>query len=77
LTQSQAVLVESIDPSGPAAKGGIEQLDWILSIGGRAIESQEVFPYTIDEFADTEIELRVLRSTGELATKRIRVARLR
>ncbi len=77
LQQNMAFQIDQVEPDSPAAAVGLEQYDWIVSIGERRIDSLEKFLDAVDDFIDAEVEIRIVRVTGELATKRVKIATLR
>ena len=74
LEQHVALQIEHIEPNSPAASAGLEPLDWIVSIGGRRIDSLESFLDALDDFINENVEVTIVRLTGEIATKRLKVA---
>ncbi|MEQ1944386.1 DegQ family serine endoprotease [Mesorhizobium sp. VNQ89] len=68
-------LVSSVEPDGPAAKGGLRAGDVVLSMNGGAIEHSDALAYRLaTQSIDTTVELTVL-SQGEEKTLTVQLIR--
>ncbi len=72
LPQDAGALVADVLPGGPAAVGGVEIKDVILSLDGKPIENARQFGVNIYQKADQIVTLEVLRK-GEKKSLRIAV----
>jgi serine protease Do len=72
LPQDMGALVGDVVPGGPAAVGGVELKDVILSLDGKPIENARQFGVNIYQKADQTVTLEVLRK-GEKKSLRIAV----
>jgi S1-C subfamily serine protease len=62
LAVSSGVLVASVEPGSPAAVGGLQQGDVVLSLAGRPIAGiDDLHRYLTDEHIGTPLELTILR----------------
>ncbi len=77
LQQTTAILVDAIEPDSPAQKGGLEADDWILEVNGQVIETLVVFLEKMDEHIGKNVTLRLIRSDGSLALKKVKVEKLK
>jgi len=78
LGQSTALLIQDLDPKGPAAQAGIQTGDWLLSIDDHPVATLESLLQVLDgALIGKSVLVRILRGSDlSLAQKRVKVAKL-
>ncbi|MGM0985218.1 MAG: DegQ family serine endoprotease [Pseudomonadota bacterium] len=62
MDNTEGALIADLDPEGPAAQGGLQAGDVILSVNGEAVESSSTLPRLIGRVSPgSEVELTLLR----------------
>jgi S1-C subfamily serine protease len=74
--QSEGAVLVAVEPEGPADKGGLLQGDVLLAIDGEPIGHPAHVAAALEDKADAEVTLRVLRA-GEIREFRVTAARRR
>jgi serine protease Do len=61
----RGVVVESVEPNGPAAKAGIQPNDVILSLDGKDVDERTLRLMTASQIPGTTVSLRLMRNGRE------------
>jgi len=73
MDQAEGALIADVDPDGPAARGGLQAGDIILSVNGDSVERSSSLPRLIGKVSpESEVELTLLRG-GEQVTESVTV----
>ena len=66
----RGALVSSVEPGGPAAKGGLQPGDIIVAFGGKQIDAHGELPAIVAETKPGEtVDVRIFRNAGEQNVK--------